>query len=116
MRRFIELRAGQLRWWHNEEDWERGAEPSREHALVDGEARWRLEEVKGRWLRLLCHRTTPHPHEERIELWADDKRDAEDWERAICQHIAYINMLLVWPLPSNGRQGDVRMYGIEFPP
>lgn len=115
-RRHFELRAGHLRWWRRQEDHEKEVDPLGEISLVQGEIRWRVEYVGGSRLELVCHRGASRGgNVERCMLEADDLRDASDWAEAIGQHIRYVDMLLCWPLPLEGRQGDVRSYGITYP-
>lgn len=46
---------------------------------------------------------------------ADDTASATEWARAIWHHVAYVDMLSLWPMPLEGRQGDIKFYGIEQP-
>lgn len=47
---------------------------------------------------------------------ADDTTSATQWTRAIWHHVAYVDMLSIWPMPLEGRQGDIESYGIDAPP
>lgn len=52
---------------------------------------------------------------EKYLIAADDIASATEWARAIWHHIAYVDMLTLWPMPLEGRQGDISFYGIEHP-
>jgi len=52
---------------------------------------------------------------DRYVIAADDISSATDWARAIWHQMAYIDMLLIWPMPLEGRQGEVSFYGIDAP-
>jgi len=55
------------------------------------------------------------PKHDRYLVAADDIASATEWARAIWHHIAYVDMLTLWPMPLEGRQGDISFYGIEPP-
>uniref|UniRef100_A0A7S1MMH2 ADF-H domain-containing protein n=1 Tax=Alexandrium catenella TaxID=2925 RepID=A0A7S1MMH2_ALECA len=115
-RRHFQLHAGHLRWWQNQEDSEKQVDPLGEIALVQGETRWRAERTQGTRLELVCQRGASRGRDgERFMLQADDTQTASDWVEEIGQHIRYVDMLLSWPLPLEGRQGDIRSYGISYP-
>lgn len=55
------------------------------------------------------------PKHEKYLVAADDIQSATEWARAIWHHIAYVDMLTLWPMPLEGRQGDISFYGIDPP-
>mmetsp|Transcript_65811 Transcript_65811/g.206111 ORF Transcript_65811/g.206111 Transcript_65811/m.206111 type:complete len:695 (+) Transcript_65811:191-2275(+) len=115
-RRHFELRAGHLRWWRQEQDYAKEVDPLGDLALVEGEKRWRVEHIGGARLELTRINGAGRINSvERYILEADGEQDAVAWAEAIGQHVRYVDMLLCWPLPLEGRQGDVRSYGISYP-
>jgi len=46
---------------------------------------------------------------------ADDIKEATEWARALWHHTSYLDMITYWPMPLEGRQGDVTFYGISYP-
>jgi len=114
-RHFYELRQGHLQWWATEEDFKKKSKPLGTIHLVEGVSRWRVESVKGKQVELCCSNKEAR-RADRCVLCADDALKAKEWADAIRQHIEYIEMqLLLWPMPPDGRQGDVRSYGISYP-
>lgn len=119
----FELRKGRLRWWGSQEDFRKrlvpGAKvkPVGDIALVEGDVQWRVSCVPGSAkLMLTCYRGASFAvGGEAHTFSAKDEREAREWTEAIEKHILEIDKLLHWPLPIDGRQGDVRKYGIDYP-
>lgn len=112
----FELRKGNLRWWSSEKDI--GGDPVGSIRLVEGDSRWQITSLRGTRIELRCvhgYYGTGAPRTEKYTLAAGSAEEATDWAKKIWEHIAYIDMLLVWPMPLEGRQGDVRNYNITVP-
>lgn len=79
--------------------------------------RWQITKVKGTRIELRCvkgyDRADGSPSNDRCTLAADDAGTAAAWATRIWEHIAYIEILLNWPMPMEGRQGHVRSYAIQ---
>eukprot|EP00931_Biecheleriopsis_adriatica_P118858 TRINITY_DN9416_c0_g2_i1.p1 TRINITY_DN9416_c0_g2~~TRINITY_DN9416_c0_g2_i1.p1 ORF type:complete len:1068 (+),score=185.46 TRINITY_DN9416_c0_g2_i1:39-3242(+) len=121
-RRHFELENGKFRWWRKAEDWKQRIPPTGEIRLADGEKQWVLWCHEATLVELRCHQRSKGSITDgmtavgdRILLRADEKEAAQDWAEALQQHISYVEMLMVWPMPQEGRQGDIRYYGIEYP-
>eukprot|EP00435_Cladocopium_sp_Y103_P068587 s42_g31.t2 len=52
---------------------------------------------------------------ERVLLRAKTEAEAQEWKQALMEQMEYVEGLLAWPMPLDGRQGDIRFYGIEYP-
>lgn len=114
--RHVELKRGKLQWWR------KGAEgpPDVEYRLSDGLTRWVLVRIEGTILELRCE-SRQGGHEalkemgERVLLRAKTEAEAQEWKQALMEQMEYVEGLLAWPMPLDGRQGDIRFYGIEYP-
>lgn len=113
-RRHVELRAGKLQWWRKEPQ----GPPDVELRLSDGITRWVLMRHEGAILELICESRSGSSSKamgERVLLRMESDADALDWSQALREEMEYVEALLSWPMPLEGRQGDVRYYGIEYP-
>eukprot|EP00927_Polykrikos_kofoidii_P075041 TRINITY_DN71102_c0_g1_i1.p1 TRINITY_DN71102_c0_g1~~TRINITY_DN71102_c0_g1_i1.p1 ORF type:complete len:210 (-),score=31.72 TRINITY_DN71102_c0_g1_i1:129-758(-) len=137
-RYFFELCAGKLRWWVQEEHRCKRADPLGEIALCEGTAfRWSVQPCRGKRIELrreglswdaedgVASKAASTPTSgsqaalasgiDRYVLEADDTVSAKAWIEAIQEHIIFVDGLLMWPMPPEGRQGDVRTYGFAYP-
>ncbi|CAE7832212.1 unnamed protein product [Symbiodinium sp. CCMP2592] len=113
-RRHVELRAGKLQWWRKEPQ----GPPDVELRLSDGITRWVLMRHEGAILELVCESRSGSSSKamgERVLLRMESHADALEWAKALREEMEYVEALLSWPMPLEGRQGDVRYYGIEYP-
>eukprot|EP00439_Symbiodinium_sp_Y106_P052552 s1449_g7.t1 len=113
-RRHVELRAGKLQWWRKEPQ----GPPDVELRLSDGITRWVLMRHEGAILELVCESRSGSSSKamgERVLLRMESDADALEWAKALREELEYVEALLSWPMPLEGRQGDVRYYGIEYP-
>mmetsp|Transcript_91254 Transcript_91254/g.167531 ORF Transcript_91254/g.167531 Transcript_91254/m.167531 type:complete len:94 (-) Transcript_91254:46-327(-) len=88
-------------------------------AWVDSPCRWHVQRLQGSRFELVYEqapqaRCAPPPIE-KYQLQADDERTSREFARNLWHHVRYIDMLDYWPMPLDGRQSDIRCYGIDYP-
>jgi len=105
---YFHLERGRLRWWPSQAESAQKPQPAPIDSvlLVDGVDRWACTTSRGTRLELT------RPGRKRHTFTASDENEARLWVRAIRRHISYIETLMVWPLPPEGRQGDCSSYGL----
>ncbi|CAK9035045.1 unnamed protein product [Durusdinium trenchii] len=114
-KRHVKLTGGKLQWWR------KAAEglPDVEYRLSDGLTRWVLARHEGTDLEMRCESRDNHHGSkavgERVILRAPSEAEAQKWKDALMEQMEYVEMLLAWPMHLDGRQGDIRNYGIEYP-
>eukprot|EP00747_Dinoflagellata_sp_TGD_P105681 gnl/TRDRNA2_/TRDRNA2_169623_c1_seq1.p1 gnl/TRDRNA2_/TRDRNA2_169623_c1~~gnl/TRDRNA2_/TRDRNA2_169623_c1_seq1.p1 ORF type:complete len:578 (+),score=123.20 gnl/TRDRNA2_/TRDRNA2_169623_c1_seq1:133-1734(+) len=108
--RFFELRRGRLRWWENDTTFRRKPQPPPMESILlhDGQVRWSVSIPKAGRIQLARGSAG-----KKYLFSAENPAEGKEWTIALMQHIAYIDMLLIWPLPPEGRQGAVTDYGVE---
>ncbi|CAJ1436374.1 unnamed protein product [Effrenium voratum] len=111
-RRHVELKCGKLQWWRKEPQ----GPPDVELRLSDGVTRWVLTRHEGNIMELMSENHSNAVKDgERVLLRASSEGEAQQWAQALQEQIQYVEMLLAWPMPMDGRQGDIRFYGVEYP-
>lgn len=122
-RRYFKLSRSCLRWWASRDDTFKTppAEPMGKVILVDQTSgSWNVQKLQGTRFELVYEQAPQTrraaPSVERYQLQADSEQQATECARMIGSHARYIDMLAYWPMPVDGRQSDIRCYGIEYPP